>query len=220
MSSRNESTRTSVETTVAILTAAVLALSAAAPSFAEENVCGDVNGSGDVSSSDALSVLRTAVGQPANIFCGLPNRVGDTDDYHESPIIPQDHLLGQLMRVDRQSVVTHFGFIARQFGPSVRFALYTHENGSPGTLVAETDKTEVLLGVQEIPVLMETSVEPGYYWIMANFDFTQEVAGDLSSGDDVIKYKQLANAAENTATFGPAQQFTGQRLSYWLKVEN
>jgi hypothetical protein len=220
MSSRSESTRTSLETTLAIVTAAVLALSAASPSFAEESVCGDVNGSGDVTSSDALSVLRKAVDQPVDIFCGLPNRIGEPDDYNQSPIIPQDHLLGQLVQVERESLLTHFGFIARHFGSAVRFALYTHDNGSPGTLVAETALTEVLLGVQEVPVVMEETLAPGFYWIMANFTDTQEVAGRLSAGGHVIKFKQFSSAAENTAAFGEAQQFTGQKLNYWLKVEN
>jgi hypothetical protein len=220
MTSRNESTRSTLESTLAVLAAAVLALSAATPSIAEESVCGDVNGSGDVTSSDALNVLRSAVGQPVDIFCGLANRIGDPDDYNESPIIPQNHLLGQLMRVERESLLTHFGFIARHFGSAVRFALYTNDNGSPGTLVAETALTEVLIGVQEVPVVTETSVTPGFYWLMANFTDTQEVAGDLNAGSDIIKYKQFSSASENTPTFGAAQQFTGQRLTYWLKVEN
>ncbi len=42
-----------------------------------ENVCGDVNASGDVSTTDALNVLRKAVGQEvAGMFYGSGGRHG------------------------------------------------------------------------------------------------------------------------------------------------
>jgi hypothetical protein len=51
----------------AALTAIVLV--AAPPSFAADPVCGDVNQSDTVTSSDALLVLRDAVGQPVELQC-------------------------------------------------------------------------------------------------------------------------------------------------------
>lgn len=46
-----------------------------------ESTCGDVNASGNVTSSDALAVLKDAVGQPVNLQCGpaaQPLKTGDT----------------------------------------------------------------------------------------------------------------------------------------------
>lgn len=51
---------------------ALLALSAPAASLAEEGICGDVNASGTVTTSDALAVLRTAVGQSVSLQCPAP----------------------------------------------------------------------------------------------------------------------------------------------------
>ncbi|HXC53608.1 MAG TPA: DUF1566 domain-containing protein [Candidatus Limnocylindrales bacterium] len=56
-----------------LLTASTSAMAAAA--------CGDVNANGTVTSSDALAVLKEAVGQPVNLQCGAPAqplKTGDT----------------------------------------------------------------------------------------------------------------------------------------------
>jgi hypothetical protein len=199
--------------------ALVLAMAGTA-SAGEEPVCGDVNDSGDVTTSDALNVLRKAVGQNLNLYCGIENRFGDTDDYNETSIIQPNHLLGQLINVPRASTLTHWGIITRKGGGQVRFALYTDDGGSPGTLVTGSLVQPLELGVQEIVTGAPKAIAPGNYWLMANFDSVTEVAGDEDSGDqDIIKYKETSYLG-NPGTFGEALQYTGQRLNYWIKVLN
>jgi hypothetical protein len=65
----------------AALLAAALALPAQAPAAP---ACGDLNGSGSVTSSDALLLLRSAVGQPASLQCAPPAQslvTGETLSY-------------------------------------------------------------------------------------------------------------------------------------------
>src|SRR4051812_39636776 len=45
---------------------------APAKAFAADPVCGDVNRSGTVTTTDALAVLRKSVGQPAPLICPVP----------------------------------------------------------------------------------------------------------------------------------------------------
>lgn len=208
-------------TAVPAIAAAALVLSLAGTAAAgDEPVCGDVNDTGDVTSSDALNVLRKAVGQQVNLVCGLEVRFGDTDDYNETSIIPANHLLGQLINVPRASTLTHWGIITRVGGGQVRFALYTDDGGSPGTLVTGSLVQPLELGVQEIVTGAPKAIAPGNYWLMANFDGTTEVAGDEGAGDDaIIKYKEQSYTG-NPGTFGDALQYTGQRLNYWIKVLN
>jgi hypothetical protein len=52
-----------------ILAAALIACTLAAPAHGAEPVCGDVNDTGTVSTSDALAVLRKSVGQDVNLVC-------------------------------------------------------------------------------------------------------------------------------------------------------
>jgi hypothetical protein len=51
--------------------AAILVAAAASPAPAAAPVCGDVNDSGTVTSSDALLVLKDAVGQPVVLQCAI-----------------------------------------------------------------------------------------------------------------------------------------------------
>jgi hypothetical protein len=202
-----------------LLTAAAIVLSLAGPSAAE-SVCGDVNSTSDVTSTDALLVLRKAVGQNLDLVCRLENEFGETEDFHETPVIQPNILHGFLINVSRLSTITHYGIITRQGGASARMALYTDDNGSPGTLVSGTLQTDLVLGAQEIPAAMQKGLAPGNYWLTANFGTATEVAGDVDSGEeDVIKFREQSYLGM-PGTFGEAQQYTGQRLNYWIKVLN
>src|SRR5512140_2191348 len=62
-----------------------LAMTFASPRPVRAQVCGDVNNSGTVTTSDALNVLRFAVGQPVALTCSgdcatLEPRVTDLED--------------------------------------------------------------------------------------------------------------------------------------------
>ncbi|MFN2378168.1 MAG: hypothetical protein ABR538_16675 [Candidatus Binatia bacterium] len=199
---------------------AALVLALAGPAAAE-NVCGDVNASGTVTSGDALLVLRKAVGQDVDgMLCGLENQFGDPDDYNDTVYVPQNYLLGQEFQVDRVSIVTHIGVITRVGGPKGRFTIYSDDNGSPGEYVAGTFYVDLKLGAQKIPVTMQKGLQPGNYWLVARFNTTTEVAGNPDAGDSaVIKYK-FQDADGAPGTFGEAEQYTGQRLNYWVEVEN
>lgn len=199
---------------------AAFVVSLAGPAAAE-NICGDVNATATVTSTDALFVLRKAVGQNvAGMLCGLENQFGDPDDYNSTIYVPQDYLLGQKVNVDRLSIVTHIGVITRKDGTKGRFSLYSDDNGSPGELVAGTFYVDMKLGGQKIPVTMEKGLQPGDYWLVARFNAMTEVAGNPAAGSSaVIKYKyQTVDGAPGT--FGEAQEYTGERLNYWLEVEN
>lgn len=201
-------------------TTAALVVSLAGPAAAE-NVCGDVNLTTSVTSTDALFVLRKAVGQEvAGMLCGLENQFGDPDDYNSTVYVPQDYLLGQKVQVDRLSIVTHIGVITRKGGTKGRFSLYTDDNGSPGTYVAGTFYVDIKLGGQKIPVTIEKGLQPGNYWLVARYNAMTEVAGNPAAGTGaVIKYKyQTVDGAPGT--FGAAEEYTGERLNYWLEVEN
>jgi hypothetical protein len=55
-----------------ILALVVVAACVAGAPAASPPDCGDVNGSGTVTTSDALAVLKSAVGQPIDLQCGSP----------------------------------------------------------------------------------------------------------------------------------------------------
>ena len=62
---RNTTTRT-------VAAIAVTAVLLGAGPAAAASICGDVNDSGTVTASDALSVLKAAVGQAVELLCAPP----------------------------------------------------------------------------------------------------------------------------------------------------
>lgn len=200
-----------------LVLAAALAVSATG---AAAQICGDINESGDVTASDALSVLRSSVGQQVSLKCGFTYRYGEPDDFNQTVVLQPDYLQGELITIPQDSTVTHLGLTMRKFGPYARMALYTDESGSPGTLVTGTLETEMLIGSQEIAV-QPKQVKAGTYWIMANFDMVAEVGGNEQlHASNVIKYRQQDLSAGNPGVFGPALEYTGTKLNFWVRVEN
>lgn len=200
-----------------IVLLALLALTPGRASAAA--LCGDINESGTLSSSDALGVLRKAVGQPVTLTCqDNIDRYGEPDDFHTSSINAKDFLLGQKIEIERAATVTHFGFIARTDGTQVRFALYEDDNGEPGAIVTSTPSTAVLLGRQEI-ASTEVTVSAGTYWLMGNFsDATTIAANEDALPGNIIKYRALPFAQGLPPTFGAPLTYDETRLNYWVKV--
>jgi hypothetical protein len=206
---------------LSFLAATVALVLALAGPAAADNICGDVNASGTVTSTDALIVLRKAVGQNVSgMSCGLQNQFGDPEDYNDTVYVPQNYLLGQRFQFERLSVVTHIGVITRAGGTKGRFSIYSDDNGSPGEYVAGTFYVDLKLGAQKIPVTIQKSLLPGNYWLVARFNSTTEIAGNPDAGENaVIKYK-FVDAEGAPEFFGEALEFTGQRLNYWVEVKN
>jgi hypothetical protein len=183
------------------------------------SLCGDVNINGQVTTSDALLVLRKAVAQNLQLQCpDFINRYGDPEDVHKSSLFDKDHLLGWKVAIERASTVTHLGLIAREGGTKVRMALYSDDNGSPGELIVATPETTVLIGSQEIAVA-DKVVAPGDYWVMAVFDQVTLVAADENAPPGpMVNYRTLTFGTPLPETFGPAFSYGETLINYWLKV--
>ena len=66
------------------ITAALVAILLTAGHAGAAGICGDVNATGGVTSSDALFVLKSAVGQPVALLCGPPGetlKTGEATSY-------------------------------------------------------------------------------------------------------------------------------------------
>lgn len=207
---------------VAMTIAALLAATAGAARAGTAALCGDINESGSITSSDALSVLKKAVGQPVDLQClDYIDRYGSPGDLHLNSLFDLDYLLARPVAIEHPATVTALGLISREGkGVHVRLALYADDNGSPGNLVVATPSTEVLIGSQEIPVA-PTQVAAGDYWIASVLDAPLLMAADEDAADTaehIVKYRPLTYGTALPSPFAFTKSYGTTEINYWVKV--
>jgi len=183
-------------------------------------VCGDVNSSGDITTSDALVVLKTAVGQPSTLVCGNFSVIatnGNTTEFPAGNTGAPDYLLGSALNIPVASSVIHLGVIGKSAGAQVQLALYTDVGNQPGTLVVSTAAHTLTPGVNELPV-QTTAVPAGQYWIMGVYDAGWSIGFDLGTLSAVVRYRTHTFGTLLPNEFGDNQTYTGQRFNYYVKV--
>ena len=183
-------------------------------------VCGDLNYSGSISTSDALVLLKKAVGLTSDITCPANPGVltfGVTAEIPQSSKFGENYLLGTKVSIPFPATMIGFGSVARQAGSLVRFALYTDNAGQPDHLVVGSDIGTVLLGRQVITV-PATPIVAGSYWIMAVFSAETLQPGDDAATDTPVKFRVLNFNDPLPTTFGPVSTQGGSRLNYTVRV--
>ncbi len=183
-------------------------------------LCGDVNSNGTVTSSDALSVLRKAVGQSLPLTCpDFINRYGFPVDTNLNSAFEKDYLLGFPVTIEFDATVTHFGLITRNGGAHVQMVLYKDASGSPGQLVATSASTLTVVGSQEIPIA-PTPVTAGVYWIMGVYDADTTVATDENSpSGTLVRYQPLVFGSPIPQPFVEKSHYPDVKINYWVKVQ-
>jgi hypothetical protein len=76
----------------------ICALPVPSATAAESAICGDVNNNGSLAASDALAVLKAAVGQPVTLICpapASPAKTGQTTCYNDDGDVESCTLTGQ-----------------------------------------------------------------------------------------------------------------------------
>jgi hypothetical protein len=206
-------TRTSL---LAALAASLFLVASASAS----DVCGDVNDSGELSTSDALLVLRASVGLDVTLICEIgpvADTFGFTTDFVTSDTFGAGFLLGIPIEIDEQATITHFGIISKSSGQQVRFALYTDADDVPQDLVIGSSAATLVGGLQEIPV-PATQVAAGTYWLMALYD-KEAIVGSDFSGEMTVRLRAFDFEASFPNQFGSDQSYTGDRFNYYVKVQ-
>ncbi|HXC53151.1 MAG TPA: hypothetical protein VN634_19850 [Candidatus Limnocylindrales bacterium] len=201
-----------------VLACLLVALRTAAADAAA--LCGDVNSNGTVTSTDALSVLRKAVGQPLALTCpDFINRYGFPLDTNLDSAFEKNYLLGFPVTIEFDATVTHFGLIMRTGGAHVQMVLYKDAGGSPGQLVATSASTLTVIGSQEIPIA-PTHVTAGVYWIMGVYDANTTVATDENTpSGTLVRYQPLVFGSPIPQPFVEQSHYGDVKINYWVKVQ-
>lgn len=185
-------------------------------------VCGDVNNSGTVTSADALNVLKQAVNPAFPLGCETcPEmvRLGNPSAFGGTTTFGVGYLLGTQVKVDSDTIVTHFGIIPNGGGASVQMALYADQAGEPGALVMSASAELTKAGFLEFPLSSARTLPAGVYWLMAVYSTTAPGLFD-SSGTALVtvKYRDQAFGDPLPDPFGTATTYTGGGFNYWIKT--
>jgi hypothetical protein len=200
--------------------AATILFSVTTASASTAPVCGDVNINGEVTTSDALAVLRKSVGQDLLLqceACPAGNTYGNTTDFVTPVQYFSGYLQGSAHQIPVESTVSHLGVIARSSGQRARLALYTDNAGEPDQLVVGTGVFTLVEGAQLVQV-PASLVPAGTYWIMSTFDDTVLVATDETNTGTTFKYRSLTFSSQLPEQFGETMFYSGSRQNYYLQV--
>ncbi len=204
---------------IAMLSLATV-LATTAPAAENPPICGDLNDSGGVTSTDALALLRYAVGQPVSLVCpDYLERYGfDVDRGFTAPWSP-DYLFGVRVSVATSVTVTHLGMYSREATGHAKMALYTDDGGVPDALVARTTGTALVIGANEMPVVESKPISPGFYWITIVLDEVTDIGGnDQATADNVAIYRNLDFDLGLPDPIGPTISYPSSTLDFWMKV--
>lgn len=186
-----------------------------------EPLCGDVNSSSTVNSSDALLVLRKGVGQDITLKCGdcpAVERYGVPLDQPTDSSFSPGYLLGHRIEIATDSTITHLGVFTKSVaGEKVQLGLYTDAGGTPGSLVVESVQRTLVKGFQEIPVAA-TPVSAGTYWMMGLYDEIAHIAIGSDLGVETVRYRNHLAGTPLPENFGASSTYPGATFSYWIKV--
>ena len=149
---------------------------------------------------------------------------GPTGPTYGFPVVfstPSSHspnfLLGSLISVPTTSTLTHISLIAKSGGQQVVMALYSNVSGSPGTLLASSAATTVVVGVNDLPV-SNIVLPVGNYWIMGVFNVQASVGIDFANSD-IVKYISFSFGSPLPTTFPTPIVYSGQRFNYYIRVQ-
>lgn len=204
---------------LAVLCLASPAVAGSAKSVPDPDVCGDVNSNGKLTSSDALAVLRAAVGQPQELICATAPFTADfgyEGEFTTESEFNDNYLLGTRVNIAQDITVTNLGIVSRQAGTHVKMALYTDVAGSPNALVVSSQPATVIEGRQAINV-PATAITAGDYWVMAVFDATTSIAADDELKTNTIRYRAQQYGDDMPLLFGPNLSYAGTPMNHFVK---
>lgn len=196
-------------------------MAAAAPIPDPVPICGDVNNSSTVTSTDALNVLKQAVNPAFELGCrSCPEmvRLGNPLVFSGQTNFSAGFLVGTQVVVGGTSFVTHFGTIPRGGGATVEMALYTDNAGEPGVLMASATAALPAAEAVEFPLPAANPIPAGVYWLMAVYSTTSPGYLDGAGSAVTVKYRSHSFGDPLPNVFGPAQTYQGVAFNYWIKT--
>lgn len=169
------------------------------------------------SSSSAIVLTPASPDPTPPIVSQHVERFGNLDPFDAGSSHAPDLLLGSPLEIPRAGRVIELGVIVVQSGPRLQLALYTDDNGRPGTLVAWTRAVPMVVGDMHLAVEAETPIPRGKYWIMGDYDKNASIGIDYSDSDAEVAYTSVPFGSPLPDPFSTSPStYQGQRFNYYV----
>lgn len=160
----------------------------------------------------------TDVEQRSIFAPGHPYYLGNHDPLTDSSSHTPGFLLGTAIYVPDTVTLLAFGVDMRATGPSGRLALYRDNGINPTALVGQTAAfTPTSLGANTSPALAPTTLTPGMYWLMGEWDAPASM-GLTAATDARVSYIAHPWGTPLPDPFPTPQTYTGQDFGMYIVV--
>lgn len=152
--------------------------------------------------------------------CNIGNSDPSNGNFVDGNFLP-DYLLGVNFTLSEVGVLHSLNFLGNGSGTNVKMAIYNDISGVPNNLVAQTEASTVMTGINSFPV-SPTQLEAGDYWIMAVYDTNgngnNHSSVNYSDESSLVYYNDLPfnNSIPNNAS--NFMSYTGQDLLYFAEI--
>jgi hypothetical protein len=101
--------------------------------------------------------------------------------------VAANNLFAQQITITSAAKITALGVYGNNPGTGLQgsMGLYNNSGGLPGGLVVFTNAQAIGNGDNRIPVVSAQSVNPGTYWIAAEFNAIAKICGDGASSNNI-----------------------------------
>ena len=138
---------------------------------------------------------------------------GHRDDESETTLVG-DFLIGNLITLDAPLTVTHLGYTVRaEVTAQAKLAVYAHDGGRPAELWAATAATDVVVGVNEVPVLEPVELAAGEWWVQL---VTSDAVPIAAGPDELVTYREHPFGSALPDPYGAATDYEGARMSVFV----
>jgi hypothetical protein len=147
-----------------------------------------------------------------------PYRIGNWHPQLASGSISPNAMIFQTVEVTETVNVVGFSFRATTAGGNFKAALYSDSGGQPGTLIAQSAATPVVIGNANASATSSPSLAPGRYWIAATFStdvFTNH--NTLQSEPEYIILQPFGSAFPTTYSGGSFYVSVGIAVSLGVR---
>jgi len=185
---------------------------AADTSLAEEWTCmvtpndGSVDGAAGVAMAAAATLTDEGDGASAS---------GSTASHDSATIYAQS------ITVSADLTVTGFGILIDSLasgGTDARIGLYDDSTGMPGTLLVESDLETLAAGDNELDSTDWVDVAAGDYWIVVNYDASDDTVTTVDSSSTVTQYTEADGGASTLPTSWTGTDTSTESLAGWWLV--
>lgn len=149
--------------------------------------------------------------------CNIGNQ--DTTSFSSTGTFSANNLLGVSFELEKKGTLKAIGLIGKLTNSKIQMAIYNDSLNKPNNLLLNTEIEDITEGEQKF-IVSDTILDPGKYWIMANYSNSgQPTYKKTGVNENFVYFTELpfgSDIPENAQNFN---YYTGQDFTYFMEIE-